>query len=161
MRRTAASVIGAQHPLAQGIPEAELRKAQAASSPVDARRGLATTSAAVDGPGGRGAPRGPGLCAELPVDGLRRGSAPPRRRTYAPACRSSCTRRYSFNASTLHRARATTSTLSDLHSAVTCAIGALKGPLHGGANVAATHTFEELGIRKEVSAEEAKKRAKE
>jgi citrate synthase len=40
---------------------------------------------------------------------------------------------HSFNASTFV-ARVTASTLSDMHSAVTSAIGALKGPLHGGAN---------------------------
>ncbi|MEU6565297.1 citrate/2-methylcitrate synthase, partial [Nocardia nova] len=42
---------------------------------------------------------------------------------------------HSFNASTF-AARVVTSTLSDIYSAVTAAIGALKGPLHGGANEA-------------------------
>jgi 2-methylcitrate synthase len=51
---------------------------------------------------------------------------------------------HSFNASTF-TARVITSTLSDLYSAVTGAIGALKGPLHGGANEAVMHTFEEVG----------------
>jgi len=40
---------------------------------------------------------------------------------------------HGFNASTFS-ARVTTSTLSDMHSAVVSAIGTLKGPLHGGAN---------------------------
>jgi len=40
---------------------------------------------------------------------------------------------HSYNASTF-AARVTASTLSDMHSAVTSALGALKGPLHGGAN---------------------------
>ncbi len=40
---------------------------------------------------------------------------------------------HSFNASTF-AARVTASTLSDMHSAITSAIGTLKGPLHGGAN---------------------------
>ncbi len=40
---------------------------------------------------------------------------------------------HSYNASTF-AARVTASTLSDLHSAITSAIGTLKGPLHGGAN---------------------------
>jgi citrate synthase len=40
---------------------------------------------------------------------------------------------HEFNASTF-AARVTAATLSDLHSAVVSAIGALKGPLHGGAN---------------------------
>ncbi|WP_265523040.1 bifunctional 2-methylcitrate synthase/citrate synthase [Oerskovia flava] len=51
---------------------------------------------------------------------------------------------HSFNASTF-TARVITSTLSDLHSAVTGAIGALKGPLHGGANEAVMATFAEIG----------------
>jgi citrate synthase len=40
---------------------------------------------------------------------------------------------HEFNASTF-AARVTAATMSDLHSAITAAIGALKGPLHGGAN---------------------------
>jgi 2-methylcitrate synthase len=66
---------------------------------------------------------------------------------------------HSFNASTF-TARVITSTLSDLHSAVTGAIGALKGALHGGANEAVMHTFDEIGIRPEESMEEAAARAK-
>ena len=66
---------------------------------------------------------------------------------------------HSFNASTF-TARVVTSTLSDLHSAVTSAIGALKGPLHGGANEAVMHTFDEIGIREQESFEEAAIRAK-
>jgi 2-methylcitrate synthase len=66
---------------------------------------------------------------------------------------------HSFNASTF-TARVITSTLADLHSAVTGAIGALKGPLHGGANEAVMHTFDEIGIRPQESLEEAAARAK-
>ena len=51
---------------------------------------------------------------------------------------------HSFNASTF-TARVVTSTLSDLYSAVVAAIGALKGPLHGGANEAVMHVFDEIG----------------
>ena len=51
---------------------------------------------------------------------------------------------HSFNASTF-TARVITSTLSDVYSAVTGAIGALKGPLHGGANEAVQNVFEEIG----------------
>ncbi|QTX03460.1 bifunctional 2-methylcitrate synthase/citrate synthase [Agromyces archimandritae] len=50
---------------------------------------------------------------------------------------------HSFNASTF-TARVITSTLADLYSAVTGAIGALKGPLHGGANEAVMHAFAEI-----------------
>jgi len=51
---------------------------------------------------------------------------------------------HSFNASTF-TARVIASTLSDVYSAVTGAIGALKGPLHGGANEAVMHAFDEIG----------------
>lgn len=51
---------------------------------------------------------------------------------------------HSFNASTF-TARVVTSTLADLYSAVTAAIGALKGPLHGGANEAVMVAFDEIG----------------
>ena len=51
---------------------------------------------------------------------------------------------HSFNASTF-TARVITSTLSDLYSAVVGAIGALKGPLHGGANEAVLHIFDDIG----------------
>ncbi|WP_169077337.1 bifunctional 2-methylcitrate synthase/citrate synthase [Microcella alkalica] len=51
---------------------------------------------------------------------------------------------HSFNASTF-TARVIASTLSDVYSAVVGAIGALKGPLHGGANEAVMHTFDEIG----------------
>ncbi len=67
---------------------------------------------------------------------------------------------HSFNASTF-TARVITSTQADLHSAVTGAIGALKGNLHGGANEAVMHTFNEIGIDKNESRESAAQRAKE
>ena len=50
---------------------------------------------------------------------------------------------HEFNASTF-TARVIVSTLSDLHSGVTGAIGALKGPLHGGANEAAMQMLIEV-----------------
>jgi 2-methylcitrate synthase/citrate synthase II len=52
---------------------------------------------------------------------------------------------HSFNASTF-TARVVTSTLSDLYSSVVAAIGALKGPLHGGANEAVMNVFAEIGL---------------
>lgn len=56
---------------------------------------------------------------------------------------------HSFNASTF-TARVIASTLSDLYSAVVGAIGALKGPLHGGANEAVLHVFREIGSAENV-----------
>jgi citrate synthase len=52
---------------------------------------------------------------------------------------------HSFNASTF-TASVVTSTLSDVYSAVTAAIGALKGPLHGGANEAVMDMMTEIAI---------------
>jgi citrate synthase len=51
---------------------------------------------------------------------------------------------HEFNASTF-AARVTAATLSDLHSAVVSGIGALKGPLHGGANEQVMRMVEQIG----------------
>lgn len=51
---------------------------------------------------------------------------------------------HGFNASTFS-ARVTIATLADLHSAVTAALGTLKGPLHGGANERVMRMLEEIG----------------
>jgi citrate synthase len=51
---------------------------------------------------------------------------------------------HEFNASTF-AARVTAATMSDMHSAVTAAIGALKGPLHGGANEQVMLMVEKIG----------------
>ncbi|HEX4150201.1 MAG TPA: citrate/2-methylcitrate synthase, partial [Pirellulales bacterium] len=51
---------------------------------------------------------------------------------------------HEFNASTF-TARVVCSTLADLHSAITAAIGALKGPLHGGANERVMELLQEVG----------------
>ena len=50
---------------------------------------------------------------------------------------------HEFNASTF-TARVCASTLSDMHSCVTGAIGSLRGPLHGGANEAAMEMIEQF-----------------
>lgn len=50
---------------------------------------------------------------------------------------------HEFNASTF-TARVIASTLSDIHSCITGAIGALRGPLHGGANEAAMEMIEKF-----------------
>ena len=51
---------------------------------------------------------------------------------------------HTMNASTF-TARIIASTLADMFSAITAAIGTLKGPLHGGANEEAMKSFEEVG----------------
>ena len=58
---------------------------------------------------------------------------------------------HEFNASTF-TARVCASTLSDIHSCITGAIGSLRGPLHGGANEAAMDMIENW-----TSAEEAER----
>jgi len=50
---------------------------------------------------------------------------------------------HELNASTF-AARVTAATLADMHSAITSAIGALKGPLHGGANEAVFTLLEKI-----------------
>ncbi len=51
---------------------------------------------------------------------------------------------HEYNASTF-TARVICSTLADLHSAITGAIGALKGPLHGGANERVLEVLQQVG----------------
>ncbi|WP_104091890.1 bifunctional 2-methylcitrate synthase/citrate synthase [Arthrobacter sp. GMC3] len=154
--RTAVSVIGANDPLAQdSSPEAELEKAQSLFAQFPAvvaydqrrRRALDLVEPRTDLDYAQNflwMTFGEEAAPEV-VDAFRVSMV-----LYAE---------HSFNASTF-TARVITSTLSDLHSAVTGAIGALKGPLHGGANEAVMHTFNEIGIRKEETRQEAAARAK-
>ncbi len=54
---------------------------------------------------------------------------------------------HELNASTF-AARVTAATLADMHAAITSAIGALKGPLHGGANEAVYRILESIHAKK-------------
>jgi citrate synthase len=54
---------------------------------------------------------------------------------------------HELNASTF-AARVTAATLSDMHSAITSALGALKGPLHGGANEAVFRVLDTIDREK-------------
>lgn len=68
---------------------------------------------------------------------------------------------HGFNASTFS-ARVTAATLSDMHSAITSAIGTLKGPLHGGANQRVKEMLDDIGSADRVSSWlDAKLEAKE
>lgn len=58
---------------------------------------------------------------------------------------------HGMNASTFS-ARVTISTLTDIYSAITSAIGTLKGPLHGGANEGVIHMLQEIGEESNVDA---------
>jgi 2-methylcitrate synthase len=63
---------------------------------------------------------------------------------------------HEFNASTF-TARVAASTLTDLHSCITAAIGSLRGPLHGGANEAAMDMIERYGSVDEAVADVLRK----
>jgi citrate synthase len=58
---------------------------------------------------------------------------------------------HGMNASTFS-ARVTVATLSDMYSAITAAIGTLKGPLHGGANEGVIHMLQDIGELENVDA---------
>jgi citrate synthase len=58
---------------------------------------------------------------------------------------------HGMNASTFS-ARVTIATLSDMYSAITTAIGTLKGPLHGGANEGVIKMLQEIGSLEKVDA---------
>jgi citrate synthase len=58
---------------------------------------------------------------------------------------------HGMNASTFS-ARVTIATLSDIYSAITSAIGTLKGPLHGGANEGVIHMLLDIGSENKVDA---------
>ena len=58
---------------------------------------------------------------------------------------------HGMNASTFS-ARVTVATLSDMYSAITSAVGTLKGPLHGGANEGVIHMLQEIGELDKVDA---------
>ena len=62
---------------------------------------------------------------------------------------------HELNASTF-AARVIAATLSDMHSAITGAIGALKGPLHGGANEAVMHLLNAVAASGEDPVEHVK-----
>src|SRR5205085_7120411 len=59
---------------------------------------------------------------------------------------------HEMNASTF-TARVIASTLSDMHSAITGAIGALKGPLHGGANEQVMRLLMDIGSDENIEQE--------
>ena len=75
---------------------------------------------------------------------MLRGQKPSEKQVHAMDVSLILYAEHEFNASTFS-ARCVVSTLSDLHSGITAAIGALKGPLHGGANEAAMGVLEEVG----------------
>jgi citrate synthase len=75
---------------------------------------------------------------------MLRGEAPTEDETRAFEVAMILHAEHELNASTF-TARVVAGTLADMHSAVTAAVCALKGPIHGGANEAAMNFFEEVG----------------
>ncbi len=75
---------------------------------------------------------------------MLRGEEPTERATKAVDVSLILYAEHEFNASTF-TSRVICSTLSDIHSAITGAIGALKGPLHGGANERVMEVLAEVG----------------
>ena len=75
---------------------------------------------------------------------MLRGEQPAEKAVHAMDVSLTLYAEHEYNASTF-TARVVASTLSDLHSAVVAAIGALKGPLHGGANEKVMEVLEEVG----------------
>jgi citrate synthase len=75
---------------------------------------------------------------------LMRGTSPPAEHARAMDVSLMLYAEHEFNASTF-AARCICSTLSDLHSSITGAIGTLKGPLHGGANERALEVLLSVG----------------
>lgn len=157
--RTAASAMGARHPLAEDSSrEANMAKAVDLFAAMPAVVAYDQRRRHAEGPIEPVAPRDDlGYSANFLW--MSFGEEPVQEVVEAFNVSMILYAEHSFNASTF-TARVITSTLSDLHSAVTGAIGALKGPLHGGANEAVMHTFDEIGIRQEESLEEAAVRAK-
>jgi citrate synthase len=64
---------------------------------------------------------------------------------------------HEFNASTF-AGRVTAATLSDIYSSVTAAIGALKGPLHGGANEDVIRFLLEVDAQSDAAVQEVRKK---
>jgi citrate synthase len=89
-------------------------------------------------------PPDPQLSLAGNVLGMLRGNRPHAKQERAMDVSLILYAEHEYNASTF-TARVVCSTLSDLHSAVTAAIGALKGPLHGGANERVMEVLDEVG----------------
>ncbi len=79
------------------------------------------------------------------------GEEPSRRKTETLDVAFVLHAEHGMNASTFS-ARVTISTLTDIYSAITAAIGTLKGPLHGGANEGVIHMLQEIGTLEKVDA---------
>jgi citrate synthase len=139
--RTAVSALGMHDPDADDLsPEANLRKAVRLTAQVP------TITAATARIRAGQAPVEPR--ADLPIAAnllyMLNGEPSGEHETRAMDAALTLHADHGFNASTFS-ARVTVATLSDVYSAVTAAIGTLKGPLHGGANERVMRMLERIG----------------
>jgi citrate synthase len=139
--RTAASALGLYDPDAENMSdEANLRKA------IRLTAQMATLTAAIDRIRNGRDPVEPrrdlGYAANLLY--MLRGEEPDELEARVLDVALTLHAEHGMNASTF-AARVTAATLSDMHSAITSAIGTLKGPLHGGANERVMAMLLEIG----------------
>jgi citrate synthase len=139
--RTGASALAMWDPeVADNSREANLRKAERLTAQLPmilaARARLAAGKEPVD--------PDPRLSLAGNLLWMLRGEQPSARATQAIDVSLILYAEHEYNASTF-TARVVCSTLADLHCGVTAAIGALKGPLHGGANERVVEVLEQVG----------------
>jgi citrate synthase len=147
--RTAASALSTGDPDARSNePEATTRKATRLIAQLPAVIGRYQRRRE----GGEPAEPGPEVSYAEAFLTMIRGETPTEQETRAFDVAMILHAEHEMNASTF-TARVIAATLSDLHSAVTGAIGALKGPLHGGANEWVMNTLEAIGSEEGVEAE--------
>jgi len=146
--RTAVSVLGQLDPEAEDLsPEASLRKATRLVAK------LPTAVAAIERLAGGLDPiePDPGLSHAANFLYMLSGERPAETEAEALDTSLLLYLEHGLNASTF-ACRVVASTLSDLHSAVVAGVGALKGPLHGGANERAMAMLLEIGEPERVEA---------
>jgi citrate synthase len=139
--RSAVSLLAHWEPeVADGSHDANLRKSERLLAQVPvviaARQRLRS--------GQQPVPADPALTLPANLLWMLRGAKPSEQQVRALDVSLILYAEHEFNASTFS-ARCVVSTLSDLHSGIVAGIGALKGPLHGGANEAAMGVLEEVG----------------
>jgi 2-methylcitrate synthase/citrate synthase II len=142
--RTAVSILGHTDPDAQSVAaDANLRKAKRLLAKIPTIIGHMQN--VIDGRAilGRELGGDPGLSHAANLLYLMTGQKPSAEATRIMDVSLILYAEHDFNASTFS-SRVISGTLSDMHGAVTGAIAALKGPLHGGANEAAMEMLREI-----------------
>jgi citrate synthase len=139
--RTAVSALGVDDPDADDMSrEAQLHKAVRLTGAIPAITALTARTRA----GQEAVPPRSGLSLAGNLLYMVNGREPDERETRTMDVALTLHADHGFNASTFS-ARVTVATLSDVYSAVTAALGTLKGPLHGGANERVMGMLEAIG----------------